>query len=207
MTQISNLPQIDGARTSFTITKGAVFSYSIAFPSPLGPQLPLVAAATMTSGSAILSNLPAATVASLVTGQPVAGYGVPAGATIAAIPSTTSVTLSAAATQSGAAIGVTFQPLPLDISGISFRQQIRTSAGDPAMFLELSTTNGLLVNGGTSGVLACLVPPAALVPLPLATADAPLATDIVVTAPDGGPINLMAQSGPASVTVLQAVTI
>lgn len=208
MTQIFNLPQIDGSQTVFTVTKGSVFSYSIVFPNPFGPQVPLVAAATMSAGSATLSNLPTAIVASLVTGQPVSGYGIPAGAVIAAIPTATTVTLSIAATQSGALVGVTFQVLPLDLTGISFRQQIRQTAdpGDTWAIIELSTANGLLISGGTSGTLSGLVLPSALTALPIAPVGAPLVTDIVATASDGGPINLMAQNGPASVVVLQGVT-
>lgn len=212
MTQIANLPQIDGTRTSFTFALGSVFQYAIAFPSPIGPQVPIVAAATMASGSATLSNLPAATVSSLVTGQPVAGYGIPAGATIAGLPSATSVTLSQAATQTGAAIGVTFQVIPLDLTGITFRQQVRRSASpiDTGVLLEMSTANGRLLNGGTSGVLSAVVNPqtdqTAFSSLPVTAAGQTWVTDIVATAADGGPINLMAQSGPASVVVLSTVT-
>lgn len=205
VTQIANLQQIDGTRTSFMITKNAIFAYALVFPSPLGPQVPLVAAATM-NGTSTLSNLPAATVASLVTGQPVSGYGVPDGTTIAGIPSATSVLLSQATTQSGAAVGVTFQVLPLDITGIDFRQQIRSSAGDPQPMLDISTANGLLVSGGPSGTLAASVQPDLMAALPLTSEAGPLVTDIVASAPDGGPVNLMALSGPASVTVLSGVT-
>lgn len=210
MTQISNLPQIDGTRTSFTITKNARFQFSIFFPFPAGPQVPLVAAASMASGSATLSNLPAATVASLVTGQVVAGYGISAGTTIAAIPTTTSVTLSAPVTQSGASIGVTFQPIPLDITGISFLMQIlrapRSDLGSGDLMLELSTDNQRLLNGGSSGVLVGNVDESALLALPLSADAAGFPTDIVASAPDGGPVNLMGSSGPASVLVLPGVS-
>ncbi|KTS09742.1 hypothetical protein SB2_11855 [Methylobacterium radiotolerans] len=206
MTQIFNLPQIDGTRTTFVVAKDSVFQFSIPFPYPAGPQLILVAACAMTAGSPTLANLPAETVSSLVTGQPVAGYGIPVGTTIVAIPTTTSVTLSSAATQSGASIGVSFQPLPLDLTGISFLMQVRRVAGDEFPLLIMSTDNGLLINGGTSGVLAINAPPSALAGLPLSTAAMPLVTDISATASDGGPINLMAQSGPASVVVQQAVS-
>lgn len=206
MTQIFNLPQIDGSQTSFIITKGAIFQFSIAFPFPAGPQTPLVASGAMTSGSATIQGLPPEIVASLVTGQGVAGYGVPTGTIIAAIPSTTSVVLSAFATQTSASAGLTFQPLPLDLSGISFVMQVRRSVDDAGVLLELSTDNGLLISGGSLGVLSCLVPPEPLSALPLAPSSAPLVTDIVVSAPDGGPINLMGLSGPASVIVLQGVT-
>ncbi|MGU3387298.1 hypothetical protein ACLBYG_22500 [Methylobacterium sp. D53M] len=210
MTQILNLPQIDGSRTSFTITKNSVFTFGIAFPYPAGPQVPLVAACAMTAGSAILAGLSTQTVASLVTGQPVAGYGVPAGATISGIPSSTSVQISAPATQSGALVGVTFQPLPLDITGIAFLMQIlrapRDSSGSGNVLLEASTANGRLINGGTSGVLSGSVGQDAVAKLPLSAAPS-FVTDIVATASDGGPINLMAASGPASVVVLPGISL
>jgi hypothetical protein len=206
VTQIASLPQIDGTRTAFTIAKNARFQFSIAFPYPAGPQVPLVAVCAIVAGSATLSGLPVGTVAALVTGQPVAGYGIPAGAIIAAIPTTTSVTLSAAATQTAAAIGLTFQPLPLDITGISFLMQVRTAATNAGVYLEMSTDNGLLINGGTSGVFGGDASPDELARLPLTAAGTTLVTDIVATAADGGPINLMAVSGPASVTVLPGVS-
>lgn len=210
MTQILNLPQIDGSRTSFTITKNSLFSFGIAFPYPAGPQVPLVAACAMVAGSAILSGLSAQTVASLVTGQPVAGYGIPAGATITGLPSATSVQLSAPATQTGALVGVTFQPLPLDITGIAFLMQVlrapRDSSGTGNVLFEMSTANGLLVNGGTSGVLSGSAGLAVVGKLPVSQA-AGFVTDIVATAIDGGPINLMAASGPASVIVLPGVSL
>jgi hypothetical protein len=205
VTQIANLPQIDGMRTAFLVAKNARFQFSIAFPYPAGPQAPLVAACAITTGSATLSGLPASTVSALVTGQPVAGYGIPAGTTIAAIPSTTSVTLSAAATQTAAAIGLTFQPLPLDITGISFLMQVRTAATNAGVYLEMSTANGLLLNGGTSGVFGGDVLPSELASLPLTAPGTTLVTDIVASAADGGPINLMA-NGSASVTVLPGVS-
>lgn len=206
MTLIYRLRQIDGPRTSFTITKGAAFQYAFAFPDQVGPQVPIVAAPAMAAGSPTLSGLPEETVASLVTGQPVAGYGIPQGTTIVGIPSTTSVTLSANATQTGAAVGVTFQPVPLDLTGIYFKQQIRPSASNALVLLEMSTANGFMVNGGSSGVVGAYVPPSALDRLPLADPSRPLVTDIIATASDGGPINLMAQSGPATVSVLAGVT-
>lgn len=205
MTQISKLPQIDGTRTKFTITLNAVFTWSIFFPMPVGPQEAIVAPATMVAGSATLANLPTATVSSLVTGQGVSGYGIPDGTTISAIPSTSSVTLSAEATQSGAANGVTFTPLPLDLTGIAFRQQIRASASDETIYADLSTDNGLLINGGASGVLAGYVPPSALKGLEPAV-EIDLVTDIVATADDGGPVNLMGLTAPASVVVRRGVT-
>jgi hypothetical protein len=206
VTQISLLPQIDGARTAFAFVKNAAFTYSFVIAAPSGPQVPLVATASTTAGSATLSNLPAVTVTSLVTGQKVSGYGIPAGATITAIPSTTSVTLSANVTQTAAANSITFQVMPLDLTGISFRQQIRATASDTGVLLEMSTDNGLLINGGTTGVLSAYVPASSLGALPETTGGSALVTDIVATAADGGPINLMALSGPASVTVTAGVT-
>jgi hypothetical protein len=206
MTQIANLPQIDGARTAFTIAKNARFQFSIAFPFPAGPQVPLVAVCAITADNATLSGLPTGTVATLVTGQPVAGYGIPAGTVIAGIPSTTTVTLSNPVTQTAAAIGLTFQPLPLDLTGISFLMQVRTAVTDASVYLNLSTGNGLLLNGGLTGILSGDVAPSNLGSLPITGAGSALVTDIVASAMDGGPVNLMAVSGPASVTVSPGVS-
>lgn len=46
----------------------------------------------------------------------------------------------------------------LDITGIAFRQQWRLAASTGDIGLELSTDNGLLVNGGANGVLSWAVP-------------------------------------------------
>jgi hypothetical protein len=206
MTQISNLPQIDGVRTAFTITKNARFRFSIAFPYPAGIQTPLVVPCAISAGSAMIPNLPVETVASLLTGQPVIGYGIPAGTVIEGIPTPTSLTLSNPATETAGAVSLTFQPLPLDITGISFLMQMREAATNAGVYLELSTANSRLTNGGSTGVLAADVPPEDLVGLPLTGSGSALVTDIVATASDGGPINLMAASGPASVSVLPGVS-
>ncbi len=206
MTQIANLPQIDGARTAFTITKNARFQFSIALPFPAGPQIALVAICGMAAGSATLSGIPDGVVAALVTGQPVAGYGIPDGTVISGIPTATSVTLSNTASQTAAAIGLTFLPLPLDLTGISFLMQVRAASNAAAVYLEMSTDNGRFLNGGTSGVIGGDALPDELASLPLTAAGTSLVTDIVATAADGGPVNLMAMSGPASVTVLSGVS-
>lgn len=103
MSQFHNLPRIDGARTVFAITEGVILSYAISFANSLGPQLPLIANVDD------IRHREAVEPAGRDRGEPRVGpagwgYGVPANATIASIPSTTSATLSAAATRYAAAV-------------------------------------------------------------------------------------------------------
>lgn len=66
-----------------------------------------------TSGSATLSSLSSTT--SLEAGMLVAGTGIPAGATVIAIPTSTTVTLSANASATGSAVALTFRRPPADV--------------------------------------------------------------------------------------------
>ncbi|WCS27218.1 hypothetical protein LOK46_10495 [Methylobacterium sp. NMS14P] len=200
MTQILNLPQFDGTQSVFSVVKGAGWYDTIMFSAPGSPAFQSASGA-LTSGSATVAGLPAATVAAIVPGQLVTGFGIPAGTIIAAVPSTTSITLSAAATVTDAAANLAFQPMPLDLTGIAFDLQVRLTADSPVLGLDISTAAATMVNGGTNGQLAFNVPPSSLNGLTVGT----YTTDIVATA-DGRTINLFQTNGPASLIVRQGVT-
>jgi hypothetical protein len=60
----------------------------------------------------------------------------------------------------------------LDITGITFRAQLRTAVDSPVLAggdFELSTENGLLVNGGTTGLLSWRVPRSMMIGLEAGT--------------------------------------
>ena len=200
MTQISNLPQFDGAQSVFTVVKNAGWYDTILFCAPGSPPLQTGVGA-LTAGSTTLSALSGAALAAIVPGQAVTGFGIPPGTTVAAIPSATSLTLSNPATATDVLASLSIQPIPLDISGIAFEAQVRNSADQPGVLLDLSTASGSLVNGGPTGQLAFNVAPAALSGLAAKT----YVTDLVATA-DGRTLNLFQTNGPASVIVRQGVT-
>lgn len=200
MTQILSLPQIDGAQSVFPVVKSAGWYDTIMFSAPGSPALQSAIGA-LVSGAALVTGLPAETVASIVPGQVVTGFGIPAGATVATVPSTTSITLSAPVTVTDAAANLTFQPMPLDLTGISFGLQVRPSADSPVLLLDVSTAAGTMINGGATGQLAFNVPPDSLSDLAVGN----YVADIVATG-DGRVVNLFQTNGPASLIVRQSVT-
>lgn len=90
---------------------------------------------------------------------------------------------------------------PFDLSGIAFRAQMRLSASDPTIWLDLSTANGGLINQNDTGVLELVapatmtrfVPPGAYV------------LDVVAQA-DGATVNVCG-GAPFTVIVTQGVTV
>ncbi|WP_158812076.1 hypothetical protein [Beijerinckia sp. L45] len=99
---------------------------------------------------------------------------------------------------------------PIDVTGIVFEAQLRPSPTDSEVLLNMSTANGLLVNGGDMGTLTFAVPRDApttglsdhMSNLPAGTT---CAMDIVATG-DGQIINLCQVGGPLSVTVNRGIT-
>ena len=89
---------------------------------------------------------------------------------------------------------------PLDLTGIAFRMQVRLASDPTQIALDLSTANGLLVSGGTSGVLSWLVPAAQVAQI----APGAYVADLLAIA-DGAMINLC-MAAPLAVTVAQGVT-
>lgn len=90
---------------------------------------------------------------------------------------------------------------PLDLTGISFRCQMRpASASGRAVALDLSTENKLLANRGSIGVLAFVVPQEKLRLL----APGAYVADLIAKA-DGVVINMFS-AAPLAVTVNGGVT-
>lgn len=88
----------------------------------------------------------------------------------------------------------------LDISGIAFRQQWRLATNSEDIGLELSTANGLLVNGGGAGTLSWLVPATVAATIPPGA----YLGDLLAEA-DGAIVNLFV-AGALSVTVNGGLT-
>jgi hypothetical protein len=89
---------------------------------------------------------------------------------------------------------------PLDITGITFRSHIRPAPGSDSLILDMSTSNGLLLNGETSGILSWIIPRSRTRMLTVGAAVA----DLLAIA-DGHTINLV-QASPMQVLITQGVT-
>ena len=89
---------------------------------------------------------------------------------------------------------------PLDLTGISFHMQVRLGSDLTRIALDLSTANGLLINGGPNGLLSWLVPAPQLAQI----APGAYVADLIAEG-DGAIVNLC-QNGPLTVTVVEGVT-
>lgn len=89
---------------------------------------------------------------------------------------------------------------PVDLTGIAFRCQVRAAGGGNALFLDLSTANGLLINGGTNGTLSFAAPVASTKVMPPGAYIADL-----IASGDGAVVNLFSAT-PAAVNVTVGVT-
>lgn len=89
---------------------------------------------------------------------------------------------------------------PLDLTGIVFHQQWRSATTSPLIVLDISTTNGFLVNGGVAGTLSWEVPASIM----QTVAAGAYVGDLVAEA-DGAVVNLFS-STPAALTVNQGLT-
>ena len=105
--------------------------------------------ATTASGSAMVTGID--TTAGLAVGQPVTGPGIPAGTTIATIASSTSITLSGAATLSQGNLPLTFGnvggialTLPGDIPNV----QLEAGPGNNFIQVDPSVTRDVTIYGG-----------------------------------------------------------
>ena len=177
-TNILSLPLI-----SIEITTGTNEDWrdSIMFAAPSSPGEPVALIGVITSGQATVTGL--SSTSGLVTGMGVAGVGIPAGATILAITGATTLTLSANATATNIVAALTFNPVPLDLTGIEFRMTPRRDREDIEVAIEASTENERLINGGLGGQLGWLVPAVEMGRIRPAT----YAFDVVATA-DGATI-------------------
>lgn len=164
-----------------------------------------------TLSAAIQAGSTTATVASsagLAIGCPLRALGLQTNTIISAIPDGTTITLSAAATLTLPAASVAYWGPPLDLTGISFRSQIRAiESGDD--ILDLSTENALMTNFGALGYYGWNCPAAKLSgaswPNGIITSGT-VQCILDILASDGtNKINLCEENGPLTVNVRQAV--
>jgi hypothetical protein len=203
MTNLLNLPQIP-AGTTITIAHNVDWDDQIFVTQP-GFSGTVSVSGTLTASSESVSGI--ASTAGLAPGMVAVGYGIPVGTTITAV-GTSTITLSNDATVS-ATLDITCYPPPLDLTGISFVSELRQNTTTSNLLISMSTANGLMVNGGTTGQFGWAVPAAKLPnwPAPL-SGQGTLACvlDIQATDSSGALVNLCDANGPIPVTVNLAVT-
>jgi hypothetical protein len=204
MSNILLLPKFSGAGTSFAITTTGDWNDAILFTAVGSPATPINMVGAITATS---TTVTVASTAGLLPGQPISQVpGIPAGTFIGTIPTPTTLTMVDAAsvpvtaTVTDAEASLTCQPLPLDLTNITFLAQMRKEAGAATVYLTAKTGDGTLNNGGVTGILAFNIPQATLAHLFPDT----YVIDIVATA-DGSTINLFPE-GPATVTLLQGIS-
>jgi hypothetical protein len=202
MTNVLNLPLM--ANLAFEITRDADWLDSLFFSAPGSPQAIITMIGSIIQGN---SAITVTTAAGLVPGQPIApGGGIPGGAYVGSIPAAGTVQMvniagnALNALETNATVSLSFEPVPLDLTGIEFRSMLRSAEGDAQVFLEMSTAEGTMVNGGLSGVLSWNVKQPQLAQV----AAAQYVLDILA-AGDGNTINLL-PGNPAQVTLSDGVT-
>jgi len=196
MTNILLLPKFSGLGTSFYLTTNSDWLDVIQFAQTGSP--PSTSAACSISSSSPTVTM--ASTAGLVPGQPVIGIGIPTGATILAIPTALTLTLSANATATSVEALLTFNPVPLDLTNINFVCNIRAEAGATQALVTAQTSDNTMINGQTAGTLTFNVPVATMANVQPGT----YALDIVAF-DSTHTINLFPQ-GPATVTIAPGVT-
>jgi hypothetical protein len=206
MTNILLLPQFDGSQSSFAVSTNSDWTDSIFFSAPGSPSAPINLVGQITSGS---GTIVVTSTIGLVPGQPIyQSPGIPAGAYIGAITSATNLTMvngsgaGITATQSNGEAGLTFQPIPLDLTGIGFRAHVRNSVSGTQVFVLAQTSDNTMINGGTAGTLSFNVPYTVIQKMPPAN----YVMDILAIA-DSHQINMFQKKGPATVTVSQGVSL
>lgn len=203
MSNIALLPQLS-SKTSFSVPQNANWTDAFLFALPGQPAQPIQLTGSIALGSSVFTTA--------------STYGVTPGMPINAVPglvacfagavSNTTVALvdvhgaAVNATASNAEAQLVFNPIPIDLTGISFTANLRLSPGGTQLFLMMSTQLSVatLVNGGTTGVLNFNVPFAQLQQIPPGT----YVMDIVANDNQGNVVNLFPQ-GPATVNVWPGV--
>lgn len=203
MTNVLLLPTFSN-QSQFAVVNNADWNDGILFCAPTSPTIPIVQTCSLVQGS---SNVVCGTTTTLVSGMPIAvAPGIPGGAFVGSIIDLQDFTMvdvngiALNATMTQASINLTFNPIPLDLTGISFRAQVRAQANGNDVYLDISTNSGTMVNGGTDGVLLFKVSA-----LSMSKIDAASYVMDILAFGDGNTINLFPQ-GPASLLVTQGIT-
>jgi hypothetical protein len=175
------------------------------FTTPGSPTEVLVMLGAITTGS---GNGTVAATQGLIPGLPLIPVpGIPGGTYVGAITSATVFTMvdinnvSVTATLDDAEASLTFEPLPLDLTGIEFIANVRSAAGSNENYLTLQTADGSFVNGNAVGTLGFNILKATWDNIPVGS----YVIDIVAIA-DGHTINMFPE-GPATLVLSQGVTL
>jgi hypothetical protein len=160
-TNILNLPQFSSA--AFALANNAAWLDSIYFAASGYPGPVQVNGCATVIGSNIVT-VPTTT-AGISVGMQISGTpNFPSASYIGAILTPTTFTLvdvfgnQLNATATNVEVAITFNPPPLDLTGIGFVANLRIAAGSAQVFLVAHTGNGTLVNGGKIGTLSFNVP-------------------------------------------------
>jgi hypothetical protein len=216
MTNILSIPLLDGANTSFMISNNAAWTDSIYFGAPgYGPPFVINGCVT-TIGTNIITVPVAISAANINVGMQVSGSpGLPSASYVGAITSVNTFAIvdssgnALTATATSAEVSVTFNPPPLDLSGIGFVSNLRIAAGSTQVFLVAQTGNGTMTIGGALGTLAWNVPrkimqsvPAGGYVMDVLAAD----TTTVINLFPKAPASVIVTAGVADINTLTGIT-
>lgn len=206
-TNILSLPQFSAA--SFTVSNNAAWLDSIYFGAPGFPGPFIVSGCATSIGSGVITVPVLISTVGITVGMQVSGVpaSLPSASYVGAILTPTTFTIADAfgntlgATATNAEISLTFNPPPLDITGIGFVANLRIAAGRAQVFLVAQTGNNTLLNGAKLGTLSFNVPRSTMNSVPAGS----YVMDILAS--DGtrsGVVNLFL--APATVTVLAGIS-
>ena len=209
MSNLPNLPPIP-AGTTITIVSNADWLDQFYCQAPGFPITPLQLwctldglTGTLTSPSPALGGTPS--VAGVIPGMLAVGYGIAPGSTVATVVNSTinTITLNNPTLVAGSNMQVLFYGPALDLTGISFVSVVRPSQTSATALLNASTTNGLMVNSGTSGQFGWNVPGGQLPQWPglISTGLLNAVVDIQASDASGSIINLC-PNGPIPLSVV-----
>ena len=162
MTNILQLPKLDGTQTAFVLARNAGWYDQIFFAAP-GFTSPTTITPCQLSRLSSTVLIPDTT--QIKSGQPIEGTaGVPFGAYVGPILGSGSFQM---VDIYGNALGATatitnttmiFLPVALDLTGIRFISSLRKTDAGTQVFLTAQTDDGTMLNGGANGTLSYAVP-------------------------------------------------
>jgi len=206
-TNILQLPAFSGDGTSFAIATNADWLDSIFFISPQSPSAPITMVGQLTMASNVvvvestLGLVPGMPISPMPALDPLVAYFVGEISTTTQFKMVDQLGYAQNAKITDASAQLVFQPLPLDLSGIEFRAELRVSADSEQVLLSLQTSDSTLLNGGSDGTLGFNVASDKLQHLK----ERNYVMDIVAYA-DGHVVNLF-PAGPCTVSVTEGVTV
>ena len=204
MSNLLSLPQFP-AGTVISLQSNTDWDDSFFVGAPGSPSSPITL-----SGALASETFTVASPGGVLPGMIAAGFGVQTGTTVSAV-SSGSITLSQNATISAPNASISFYGPALDLTGISFSAEIRSSAVSPQAILSTSTNAGTMTNGGTNGLFGWDVPNATILAAPWPSGLAvngslSCVMDVVATDSTGAKVNLCSANGPITVNVSLSIT-